>query len=498
MSISELLETLIDYSVRNDFIEEEDRIFSENMLMDVLEIDELEDCGVVEKEDDINEILEGILDYACTKGIIQDNITERDLLDSKIMGILLPKPSQVTKKFYEISSKLGIKKATDWFYKFSNKSNYIRKDRVAKNKVWEVSTKYGKLQITINLSKPEKDPKEIAKAKKVKKLRYPKCLLCKENVGYKGGYTHPGRQNHRIIPFDFQGESWNLQYSPYVYYNEHSIIFSSEHRDMRIDKKNLMNLMNFIEKVPHYFVGSNADLPIVGGSILSHEHFQGGCYSFPMEKAEVIKKIRFPKYNEVKGEILKWPLSVIRLTGKRWDVIELGDEILTKWRDYSDPFLGILAMSEGETHNTITPIARRVGEQYQLDLVLRNNRTTKEYPMGLFHPHKELHHIKKENIGLIEVMGLAVLPGRLDFELEEIQRLISKDNFLELIKGNEKLEKHYDWCVKIGGELKDKKTTLEEEVGKVFERVLEDAGVFKQNSKGLQGMLRFLGEVGGE
>jgi len=495
MKISKKIDTLVDYSVRNNFIEKEDEIYSKNILMDILNLDDLKISNKVNRQDNISEILDGILDYACENKIIQNNITERDLLDSKIMGTLIPKPSQVTKKFNKIKEKEGIKAATTWYYDFSNKSNYIRKDRVAKNKKWITPTKYGDLQVTINLSKPEKDPKEIAKAKLIKKVSYPKCLLCKENVGYKGSYTHPGRQNHRIIPFDFNNDPWNLQYSPYVYYNEHSIIFSSEHRDMKIDRKNITNLLNFIEQVPHYFVGSNADLPIVGGSILSHDHFQGGYHKFPMEEAETIHRLKFEKFEDVEAGILKWPLSVVRLTGSKENLIDLGDKILTAWREYSDRSLDILAYSDNEPHNTITPIARRKGESYQLDLVLRNNRTTHEHPLGLFHPHSELHHIKKENIGLIEVMGLAVLPGRLKSELDSLKEIVLEDNFLELIKNNEILKKHYDWCVVIEKNLKDGKTTFETEVGKVFEKVLEDAGVFKQDKTGINGMIKFLKKI---
>lgn len=495
MEISKKIDTLVNYSIRNNFIEKEDEIYSKNTLMDILNLDDLKVFDKVEINDNISEILDEILDYACETNLIQNNVTERDLLDSKIMGSLLPKPSQVTKKFDEIKTNEGIKAATAWYYDFSNKSNYIRGDRVAKNKRWITPTKYGDLQITINLSKPEKDPKEIAKAKLIKKVSYPKCLLCKENVGYKGSYTHPGRQNHRIIPFDFKGDPWNLQYSPYVYYNEHSIIFSSEHRDMRIDRKNITNLLDFIEQVPHYFVGSNADLPIVGGSILSHDHFQGGYHKFPMEEAEIIHELKFEGFEGVEAGILKWPLSVVRLTGDKEKLIDLGEKILTAWREYSDESLNILAYSENEPHNTITPLARRVDENYQLDLVLRNNRTTDEHPLGLFHPHSELHHIKKENIGLIEVMGLAVLPGRLKSELDSLKEIVLEDNFLELVKNDETLEKHYDWCVIIEKKLKDGKTTFETEVGRVFERVLEDAGVFKLNETGVNGLIKFLNTV---
>lgn len=495
MEISKLIDTLIDYGIRNNFIEKEDDIYSKNILMDILNLDDLKVSIEIKSHDNISEILNKILDYACKVNIIQNNTTERDLLDSKIMGSILPKPSQVTKKFNKIKADKGIEAATTWYYDFSNKSNYIRRDRVAKNKKWITSTKYGDLQITINLSKPEKDPKEIAKAKLIKQASYPKCLLCKENVGYKGSYTKPGRQNHRIIPFDFAGDPWNLQYSPYVYYNEHSIIFSSVHRDMKIDKKNITNLLYFLEQVPHYFVGSNADLPIVGGSILSHDHFQGGHHKFPMEVAEVIHKIEFQGFEDVEVGIVKWPLSVVRLTGDRKQLIELGDKILKAWREYSDETLDIYAYSDNEPHNTITPIARRVGEDYQLDLVLRNNRTTKEHPMGLFHPHSELHHIKKENIGLIEVMGLAVLPGRLKSELDSLKNILLKDNFLELVKNDEILKKHYDWCFKIEKDLKGRKTSFEIEVGRVFEKVLEDAGVFKQNKDGINGMIKFLNTI---
>ena len=426
MNIYKEFERLINFGLKHELFEKEDITFMRNSLIELFNLDEY----IVEEVEDENlenvtPIMENLLDYAYEIGILESNTpVYRDLLDSKIMGILMPRPSQVINNFNVLYT-INKKDATDYLYELSKACDYVRTSRIAQNMTWKTSTKYGDIDITINLSKPEKDPKAIAAARNVKSSSYPKCLLCKENVGYAGRLNHPARQNLRIIPFKLQGDEWNLQYSPYSYYNEHCIVFSSEHEPMKISKTTFDRNLEFVEKFPHYFIGSNADLPIVGGSILTHDHYQGGRYEFAMAKAEDVYEMKIEGYEDVKISIVKWPLSVIRLSGQnREKLSELADKILSHWRNYSDESVGVLSHSEDIPHNTITPIARRREENFELDLVLRNNRCSDEHPDGIFHPHSHLHHIKKENIGLIEVLGLAVLPARLKEELSCIKECL--------------------------------------------------------------------------
>ncbi|GKX28688.1 galactose-1-phosphate uridylyltransferase [Vallitalea longa] len=498
------IEKLIRFGLVNGMIEKWDIQFVRNSIMDILGIDEpyegeLEDYEV---EESAVGILDELLQYAVDNDIIEDSVTYRDMLDARIMAALMPRPSEVVSKFYEIVDNEGIEKATDSYYKLSKDSNYIRMDRIAKNDYWLADTDVGELEITINLSKPEKDPKEIEKARSMPSAKYPKCFLCIDNVGYPGRLNHPARNNHRVIPVELNGENWYLQYSPYVYYNEHCIVFNEKHVPMKISRDSFVRLLSFVKKFPHYFVGSNADLPIVGGSILSHDHFQGGHHVFPMENAPIIKELRKDKYPEVKIGIVKWPLSVIRLSSKDMEqLIELADEFLNKWRNYSDESLDILAYTEkdGESipHNTITPIARinRDGD-YELDLVLRNNRRSEEHPDGIFHPHAHLHHIKKENIGLIEVMGLAVLPARLKEELALIQDVLTGK--IKSIDSYKELDKHSEWINKMVREYgtslnaKEAEEYIKKEVGNIFGDVLKCAGVYKMDERGLAGMTKFI------
>ena len=408
---------LTEYALNTRLIQPADKVYTINRLMELFGLDELEaqatlpevtdDIDKAEQVKKLQEILESMLDYAAEQGLIPENtITYRDLFDTKIMSVLMPRPSEVQETFYHLYKNKGAEVATDYYYKLSRDSNYIRRARVAKDMKWTTDTEFGTLDITINLSKPEKDPKAIAAAKLAKQSGYPKCLLCKENEGYAGRINHPARQNHRIIPVRINNSDWYFQYSPYVYYNEHCIVFNSEHTPMKIEKATFGKLLDFVEQFPHYFVGSNADLPIVGGSILSHDHFQGGHYEFAMAKAEIEQEVIFKNFEDVQAGIVKWPMSVIRLSStNKSRLIELADKILQTWRGYTDEEAFIYAHTEGEPHNTITPIARKRGENYELDMVLRNNITTEEHPLGVYHPHANLHHIKKENIGLIEVMG---------------------------------------------------------------------------------------------
>ena len=438
-----------------------------------------------------------MLDWAEEKELIPaGSVTYRDLLDTKIMGCLVPRPSSVIKEFYSRYNEQGPKHATDYFYQLSKDTLYIRTDRIAKNLQWFSETEYGKLEITINLSKPEKDPTAIAASKNLQSFDYPKCLLCKENVGYAGRINHPARQSHRIIPVETNGETWYLQYSPYLYYNEHSILLSEEHRPMKISKGSFDRLLHFVEQFPHYFIGSNADLPIVGGSILSHDHFQAGRHEFPMANAPYEEKFSLPEYPGVEAGLVQWPMSVIRLRGEdRHDLSEAGGKILESWKIYSDEEVGIFANTNGERHNTVTPIARFRDGKFELDLVLRNNRTSDEHPLGIFHPHQDVHHIKKENIGLIEVMGLAVLPGRLKEEMSLLADYLREENPLEKIKADEFTEKHADWAASLletNPKLADIDQILKEEIGRIFARVLEDAGVFKRNEQGKAAFLRFV------
>ncbi len=489
---------LVEYARRKDLIEEEDITWAINSLLDALKLDSYTPQPLPEGEIDLAQVLDHLLDDAAQRGVLEQNsVVYRDLLDTELMGRLTPRPSQVAKKFWELYDECSPKDATDWYYDFSQNTNYIRRDRIARDIQWKAETEYGQLDITINLSKPEKDPKAIAAARNLPVSDYPRCLLCKENEGYAGRVNHPARQNHRIIPIQMAGANWALQYSPYVYYNEHCIVFNQEHIPMKIDRSCFAKLLAFVERFPHYFVGSNADLPIVGGSILAHEHFQGGHYTFAMEKAPVETSFTFPGFEDIRSGIVKWPMSVVRLTGADPErLVQLADKILTSWRGYSDESAFIFAETDGEPHNTITPIARRRGEDFELDLVLRNNITTEEHPLGVYHPHAELHHIKKENIGLIEVMGLAVLPARLKGELARLEEMLVSGGD---IAADEELKKHAPWAE----ELKKQYTftaenageILRKEVGKVFAQVLEHAGVYKRTEEGKAAFLRFLEQV---
>ena len=491
---------LIEYAVRKQWISEPDRIWAANRILSALHMDGFE--GLVPTGESelppLQEILDHLCDYAYEHGVIEGNTaTYRDLFDTELMGLLIPAPSQIISMFRE-KYELSPEEATGWYYTFSGDTNYIRRDRIAKDVQWPAETEYGTLDITINLSKPEKDPKAIAAAAKIKAGGYPRCLLCVENEGYAGRLDHPARQNHRIIPIQLNGSDFFLQYSPYVYYNEHCIVFNKEHIPMHIDSAAIGNLLDFVTIFPHYFIGSNADLPIVGGSVLSHDHYQGGRFEFAMERAPVEESFTVPGYEDIHAGIVKWPMSVIRLRGENREcLIRLAVHILKKWRGYDDPAADIFHETT-EPHNTITPIARRRGADYELDLVLRNNRTTEEYPLGIFHPHAEKHHIKKENIGLIEVMGLAVLPARLKEELAETGKSLvtGKD-----LKEDPRTAAHADWAEEVrnnhpemnAGNVDD---ILRQEVGKVFASVLEDAGVFKRTEEGKAAFRRFIAALG--
>ncbi len=487
---------LVAYGVKCGLVKPIDRVYTINRVLEILKLDDYEETAADENRP-LCEILDSICTYAFEKGLMDgDSVAYRDLFDTKVMGALTPATSVVAEEFEKLYEK-DKKAATDYFYKFSGDTNYIRRDRIAKDIKWLSPTEYGDLVITINLSKPEKDPKAIAAAKNAKQSGYPKCQLCYENEGYAGRLNHPARQNHRIMPIEICGEDWGFQYSPYVYYNEHCIVFNKKHIPMKIDKSAFNKLFDFVRQFPHYFVGSNADLPIVGGSILAHEHFQGGNFTFPMAVAPVEKKISFKGYDDIDAAIVKWPMSVIRLTSSNSGrLTDLADKILTKWRGYTDESAFIYAETDGEPHNTITPIARMVGDKFQLDLVLRNNITTEEHPLGVYHPHAELHHIKKENIGLIEVMGMAILPARLKNEIAVLSDyLVNGKN----IRENADIEKHADWAEEL---LKKYSFTadnadeiLKKEIGAVFIRVLEDAGVYKCTDDGRRAFDRFIAAV---
>ena len=486
--------SLVQYGLHTGLIEECDKTYITNQLLETLGLYEYKEAET--KEIPLEEILKGLIDYAVEVGTCADDITSRDLFDTKLMGILTPMPREVRKTFAKLYAE-DPGKATDWYYKLSQDTDYIRRYRIQKDMRWKTKTAYGDLDITINLSKPEKDPKAIAAAKNAPQTGYPKCLLCPENGGYSGRMNHPARQNHRIVPVEIANSQWFLQYSPYVYYNEHCIVFNSQHTPMVIDKSAFEKLLDFVTVFPHYFVGSNADLPIVGGSILSHEHFQGGHYTFPMEVAEVEQELSFTGFEDIKAGIVKWPMSVIRLTGTdKSRVAELADKILRTWRGYTDEAAFIFAETDGVPHNTITPIARRRGEAYEMDLVLRNNITTEEHPLGVYHPHAELHHIKKENIGLIEVMGLAVLPARLKAELAAMEEAVLNGAD---ITADEVLSKHAPWIAELKGKYAFTKENtagiLKEEVGQVFAKVLEHAGVYKRDEEGMSALLRFVAHV---
>ncbi len=503
---------LADYGIATGLITERDRYYVINRILEVLSMEELTDEAISAHKTVITDqksaeaalegILKDLLDDAAQEGLIpEDTVTYRDLFDTKLMSCLCPRPSEVEKTFRSLYEKSAVS-ATDYYYKLSCDSDYIRRYRVKKDLKWEAPTEYGTLDITVNLSKPEKDPKAIAAAKLAKQSGYPKCLLCKENEGYAGRVNHPARQNHRIIPITINGSQWFLQYSPYVYYNEHCICFNAEHIPMKIERATFGKLLDFVAQFPHYFVGSNADLPIVGGSILSHDHFQGGHYTFAMAKAPIEKEISFPGFDDVKAGIVKWPMSVIRISSPDKDrLVELADKILLKWRGYTDEDAFIFAETDGEPHNTITPIARKQGSSadgdFELDLVLRNNITTEEHPLGVYHPHASLHHIKKENIGLIEVMGLAVLPSRLKDEMASLEKAMLEGSDL---RSDEVLMKHADWADEIrkkhpelSGE--NLHRIIEEEIGLVFSAVLEDAGVYKCTPEGREAFLRFVESV---
>ena len=496
MTIYENILRLTSYALNNSLICKEDVIYTENKLLELFRLDGFEEPLANQlpqvKTEELENILQEMLDYAAQNKIFDDTgIVSRDLFDTKIMGQLVPPPSDVQDIFNALYQEAGPQAATDWYYKFSQDTDYIRRYRVCKDLKWKSKTEYGDLDITINLSKPEKDPKAIAVARNAKQSAYPACLLCKENEGYAGRLNHAARQNHRIIPLKLNGEDWYLQYSPYVYYNEHCIVFDSKHEPMKISKESFIRLIDFIKLFPHYTIGSNADIPIVGGSILTHNHFQGGKYTFPMALAPVEDEFKMKKFPHVQAGIVKWPMSVIRITSKdSKELIEAADHILQAWRNYTDKDAYIFAQSDGEIHNTITPIARMNKDKFELDLVLRNNITTPEHPLGLYHPHANLHHIKKENIGLIEVMGLAVLPSRLKKELADLE-IALKEN--KDIRKDEVLSKHADWV----DEIKTKHSVLDEnalkeEVGIVFSKVLEDAGVYKRNPEGKNAFQRFV------
>ena len=504
--VQDAIAKLVQYALATKLIEAGDAVWAANRLIALLKMDELSEEA--EKEilsfdpsDEsviplLPDILSALCDDALERGLIEeDSITLRDLFDTELMAVLTDRPSNVAGKFYEILKKDGERAATDWYYKFSCDTNYIRRDRIAKDERWLAPTPYGDMDITINLSKPEKDPRAIAAAKFAKQTAYPKCQLCYENEGYAGRLNHPARGNHRVIPIVIDGQPWCLQYSPYVYYNEHCIVFNSRHIPMIIDKSAFRKLFDFVAQFPHYFVGSNADLPIVGGSILAHEHFQGGHYEFAMAKAPVEKELVFRGYEDVSAGIVKWPMSVIRLSGVDTSrIVDLADRILGCWRAYTDEDAFIFAETDGEKHNTITPIARKRGEKFELDLVLRNNITTPEHPLGVYHPHAALHHIKKENIGLIEVMGCAILPARLKTEMADLKKAVLEGADY---RKDEALEKHADWMDEIRSRYGDLNAgnidkVLRDEIGAVFSKVLEDAGVYKRDEAGQAAFLRFV------
>ena len=505
--IQEAITKLTAYGLKTNLIEKEDILYTINSVLIVLGMDEYEgsrddvisaaeaiDKSGIEDGTYLEETLKVLLDYACEKGLTGgDSVTYRDLFDTKLMGTLVGRPNEVIRKFHEEYEKSPLD-ATNFFYEFSKDTDYIRRYRIAKDVKWVSATEYGDLDITINLSKPEKDPKAIAAAGKAKQSGYPKCLLCVENEGYAGRINHPARENHRIIPVTINDSNWGFQYSPYVYYNEHCIVFNSQHIPMKIEHATFCKLFDFVKQFPHYFVGSNADLPIVGGSILSHDHFQGGHYDFAMAKAQVERSFTVKGFEDVESGIVKWPMSVIRLSGENTDrIIELADHILNKWRGYTDEEAFVFAETDGVPHNTITPIARKRGDKFELDLVLRNNITTDEHPLGVYHPHAKLHHIKKENIGLIEVMGLAVLPARLKDEMARLQEAILEGKDL---RADEVLEKHADWVEEFSKKYdtidKDNiETIIRDEIGDVFMHVLEDAGVYKRTAEGQAAFDRF-------
>ena len=512
MTRNEAIRGLVEYALEKELIRPEEQTWATNLLLDALKLDAFSPEEVQDKSQpapvkqaeqakpELTELLDTLLDDAYERGVLEENsVVYRDLFDTRLMGLLTPRPSQVREKFAKLRAE-SPERATDWYYQFSQDTNYIRRDRIARDMRWKTDTEYGELDITINLSKPEKDPKAIAAARNQPTSDYPRCMLCVENEGYAGRLNFPARQNHRIVPVTINDSDWYLQYSPYVYYNEHCICFNRVHTPMKIDRACFAKLLDFVGQFPHYFVGSNADLPIVGGSILAHDHFQGGRYTFAMAKAPVETEISFEGYEDVQAGIVKWPMSVIRLKAadpKR--LVDLADRILCSWRGYTDEAAMILAETDGEPHNTITPIARRRGGDYELDLVLRNNLTTPEHPLGLYHPHAELHHIKKENIGLIEVMGLAVLPARLKKELTAVAEKLAAGASEESLREDPLTEAHADWAEQIAANhhitSENAMDVIKEETGKVFAKVLEQAGVYARTAEGKEAFLRFVRQV---
>ncbi|MCI8313051.1 MAG: UDP-glucose--hexose-1-phosphate uridylyltransferase [Lachnospiraceae bacterium] len=491
--LSENIAALVQYGIETGLVPACEKIYTTNLLLDLFHEDDYEEPSVIPAKP-LEAILRNLLDIAVKRELIPDSIAYRDLFDTRLMNCLVPRPSQVQQLFWEKYKHSPIE-ATEYFYKLSQDSDYIRRYRVCKDQKWKVKSEYGDIDITINLSKPEKDPKAIAAARNAKASSYPKCLLCMENEGYAGRVNHPARENHRIIPVTIHNSQWGFQYSPYVYYNEHCIVFNGEHIPMKIDRPAFIKLFDFVKQFPHYFLGSNADLPIVGGSILSHDHFQGGNYTFAMAKAPIEEHVTLLGFEDVEAGIVKWPLSVLRIRHKdEKRLIDLATHVLEVWRNYTDESAFIYAYTDGEPHNTITPIARKIGDIYELDLTLRNNITTEEHPLGVYHPHAELHHIKKENIGLIEVMGLAVLPSRLKDEMALLEEYIlsGKD-----IASNETLKKHATWVKEFLPKYntihkENIEEILQQEIGKVFVKVLEDAGVYKCTAEGREGFRRFI------
>lgn len=496
MTIDSAIKSLVKYGIKEGLLDKFDERWAVNRVLEVLALDAIESDAETFENATLEELLKILLDFACEKGLCEDSVVYRDLFDTKIMGAICPRPSEVIKKFKGLYDE-SPKKATEYYYNISRKSDYIREYRIKNDVKWVTPTEYGDIDITINLSKPEKDPKAIAAALKMKQSSYPLCMLCPENEGYAGRVNHPARQNHRVIPLELEGENWCLQYSPYVYYNEHCIVFSAEHTPMKISEQGFRRLFAFVKKFPHYFVGSNADLPIVGGSVLTHDHFQGGNYEFAMAKAPVETKVTFKGYEDIDAGIVKWPMSVLRLAGDDTNrICELSGKILEKWRGYTDENAFIFSQTDGTPHNTITPIARFRKGKFEIDLVLRNNITTDEYPDGVYHPHPQHHHIKKENIGLIEVMGLAVLPSRLKTEMALLKDAILKG---EDITANEAIAKHSQWVeeVKKNNVITEDncQKVLQDEIGKVFADILGQCGVFARNDEGKAQFLKFVEAV---
>ena len=493
----ENIKKLVQYGIDTGLTPECERIYTTNLLLDLFQEEYYEDVNIEGQSIELERVLKELLDEAVQRGIIEDSIGYRDLFDTKIMNCLMPRPAQVQAEF-EKRYLDSPKEATDYYYKLSQDSDYIRRYRIKKDRKWKIESPYGEIDITINLSKPEKDPKAIAAAKNAQASSYPKCLLCVENEGYAGRLNHPARENHRIIPITVNDSAWGFQYSPYVYYNEHCIVFNGKHTPMKIERATFKKLFDFVKAFPHYFLGSNADLPIVGGSILSHDHFQGGNYTFAMANAEVEKQFAIAGFEDVEVGIVKWPMSVLRLRGRDTErLVELGTHILETWRGYTDEEAFVFAETNGEPHNTITPIARKVNDTFELDLVLRNNITTEEHPLGVYHPHAQWHNIKKENIGLIEVMGLAVLPSRLKEEMEILANCLVEGNE---IAGNEKVEKHAAWVETFRDNYEqftqeNVMAILEKEIGIVFTHVLEDAGVYKCTPDGRKAFERFIAKL---